>query len=138
MGAVLISSVNVFALLESDDPGNTSLADLAAQAKKADTAAKKKPRKFYRRREPEMSPWKKNKLKAEAEAAAKKKMQQQLAASSTKTNTAGRSRRPQQPAVPSRAPVVVTARSARTYRLQVRSRRRLPCHPGRRSAPPPP
>jgi hypothetical protein len=40
MAGVLMSSVNTFALLESDDPGDTRLVDLAAQAK-ADTAAKK-------------------------------------------------------------------------------------------------
>lgn len=105
-----MSRVNTFALLESDDPGDTRLVDLTAQAK-ADTAAKKeRSRKFHRRREPEMSPWKKKKLQAEAEAAAKMKVQQQLAALYTKTNVAGRSRRQLQPAMPFKAPIVVTAR----------------------------
>jgi hypothetical protein len=109
---VLKASVNVFAVLESDDPGDTCLADVAGAMAKPDTAARRRPgRKFYRKHGPQMSAWKKNKLRAEAAAAARIKHQQLLAAH-TNTSTADMDRRPQRPAVavvPHRAPVMAPA-----------------------------
>ena len=97
---VLKARVNVFAVLESDDPGNTRLADVAGAMAKPDAAARRRPgRKFYRKQEPQMSEWKKQKLRAEAAAAARIKHQQLLAAH-TNTSTA---------VVPHRAPVMAPA-----------------------------
>lgn len=105
--AVLKPSVNFFALLESDDPGNTRLADIDAKAKPKADAAARRPRKgaYYKKQPLQMSAWKKNKLKAEADAAFRQQHQQALAAS-TKTITAGKYRKPQQPAA-----VTVTPRA---------------------------
>ena len=107
---VLKASVNVFAVLESDDPGNMRLADVAGAMAKPDAAARRWPnRKFYRKQEPQMSEWKKQKLRAEAAAAARIEHRQLLAAYAN-TSTAGKDRRLQRPAVaaPPRAPVTAT------------------------------
>ncbi|CAN6268454.1 unnamed protein product [Urochloa humidicola] len=105
MAAALKPSANVFALLESNDPRDTSLADLGAAAK-ADAAATV-PLNINKKQQPQMSVWKANKLKAEANAAANK----QQAASKAKTNTAGKNKKPQQPAA-SKAQVTGTAANA--------------------------
>ncbi|CAO2035667.1 unnamed protein product [Urochloa humidicola] len=103
MAAVLKPSANVFALLESNDPGDTRLADLGAEAKAAATL----PVNINKKQQPQMSVWKANKLKAEANAAANK----QQAASKAKTNTTGKNKKPQQPAA-SKAQATGTAATA--------------------------
>ncbi|CAN6276220.1 unnamed protein product [Urochloa humidicola] len=114
MAAVLKPSANVFALLESNDPGDTRLADLGAPAK-ADAAATL-PVNINKKQQPQMSVWKANKLKAEANAANSKPQKQPAAAPKAKTaaaaNATGRNRKPPQQLAASKAQVTGAAANA--------------------------
>jgi hypothetical protein len=111
MAVVLKPSTNVFALLQSNDPGDTRLADVGAPAKT--DAAASRPVNINKKQQPQMSVWKVNKLKAETNAAAAKGKPQQPAASKTKINAtskASKNKKPQQPAA-SKAQVIGTTAS---------------------------
>jgi len=96
MAAVLKPRANAFALLESNDPGDTRLVDLGAPTK-VDAAASL-PVNINRKQQPQMSVWKADKVKAEANAGAKNKQRQPTAPKTNAGVDAGRNRRPPQPA----------------------------------------
>lgn len=102
-------SINAFALLESDEPG-----DVGAPAKVDDAASR--PVNINKKQQPQMSVWKANKVKAEANAAKNKQLLQQPGASKAKANSsaanaAGKYKKPQQPKAP-RAQATKTAANA--------------------------
>lgn len=115
-------SINAFSLLESDDPGHTYLGDVGAPSK-VDAAASRPVNINKKQQQPQMSAWKANKVKAEANAAKNKNKQQQPAASKAKTNSSaatacGRNRKPQQLAASKVQPSTAAANAGKHKKPQ--------------------